>query len=370
MLVIVLVVVVVLALAAYVFCELSLSHRQAAKAVGRRIQAESYAESGIDFLLHAVTKATDFEAELYDNPMLFRGVAVVANEGQEYRGGFTIVAAPTSAEGDLEGIRFGIEDESNRLNLNLLKVIADTPEESAREMLMPLPGMTLEVADSILDWLDADDNARPYGAESKYYESLRPPYAAANLELTSISELLLVRGVTRSLLFGQDQNRNFLIEPSEVNASVATGPTPLSSDVSSRGWAAYLTLYSRDRDSSGEESDDQQGVNVNQDDMETLFEELLQEYGNREWAMFIVAFRQNGPYDGPSELDSATSRDLDLLQPGRFPITQALDLVGQNVQMALVGDSRPVVIASPFKDDVPSLEFSLEEIQEHLILSS
>lgn len=366
-----LVVVVVLALAAYALCELSLRHRKVAESLGRRIQVKAFTESGIDFVLQVLSTsaATDAETGLYDNPDLFQAVAVVAGGSPDDGGGFTIISPAISAEGEVEGIRFGLEDDSNRLNLNLLKAIADSQDHSAQQMLMALPGMTLEVADAVLDWLDADDDARQYGVESDYYATLRPPYAAANRHLTSISDLLLVRGVTRQLLFGLDQNQNFLVEPSELNSSQEPWRDSLT-QASPRGWAAYLTLHSRDRDAAEDDAGNEQAVNVNQEDMQQLYDELLEAYGNKAWAMFIVAFRQNGPHDGPAALNSATSRDLDLTQPARFQITQALDLIGQNVQMTLVGDTQPVAIKSPFRDDSQALEFSLDELNQNLLLSS
>ncbi len=40
---------------------------------------------------------------------------------------------------------------------------------------MGLPGMTVEIADAILDYIDADEEPRPYGAESEYYRSSLVP---------------------------------------------------------------------------------------------------------------------------------------------------------------------------------------------------
>ena len=58
-------------------------------------------------------------------------------------------------------------------------MLADkTAEGAGRELLMGLPGMTEDVADAILDWLDEDEEPREYGVESDYYMGLDPPYAA------------------------------------------------------------------------------------------------------------------------------------------------------------------------------------------------
>ena len=86
---------------------------------------------------------------------------------------------------------------------------------AGRDLLMALPGMTYEIADAMLDWIDEDDEIREYGAEVDYYSSLDPPYAPKNGPLESVEELLLVRDVTAQLFFGSDANRNGNIEQKE-----------------------------------------------------------------------------------------------------------------------------------------------------------
>jgi general secretion pathway protein K len=51
------------------------------------------------------------------------------------------------------------------------------------------------IADAIADWIDADQDPRPNGAEDSDYAERDPPYAAANRPLTSISELRLIKGI-------------------------------------------------------------------------------------------------------------------------------------------------------------------------------
>ena len=89
----------------------------------------------------------------------------------------------------------------------------------AHVMLMGLPGMTDDVADAILDWIDADDNPRPNGAESQYYLGLPLPYVPRNGPPVTIDELLLVRGVTPELLYGLDAAKMGL----STSASLAEG---------------------------------------------------------------------------------------------------------------------------------------------------
>src|SRR5262249_3878374 len=133
-------------------------------------------------------------------------------------------------------------------------------------MLLQLPNMTEDVANSILDWLDPDDDPRENGAESETYSGMSPPYRAKNGPLDSVEELLLVKGVTPQLLFGNDRNRNGILEPSEDNG---LGMVDL-------GWSAYLTTYSREMnvDSSGNPR-----IYVNNQNLDTLYQSLTTALG-------------------------------------------------------------------------------------------
>ncbi len=63
----------------------------------------------------------------------------------------------------------------------------------------------IEILDSILDWLDADDDERPYGAETGYYQSLTTPYNCNNGLVAAAEELLLVKGITPQLFYGDGE---------------------------------------------------------------------------------------------------------------------------------------------------------------------
>src|SRR5690606_37078893 len=144
------------------------------------------------------------------------------------------------------------------------------------------------------DWLDADDEPRPLGAEIDYYSGLSPAYACKNGPLETVEELLLVRGVTPRLLFGMDVNRNGMIDPheqldGEEQVEVVEG--------AERGWSAFLALYSLENNL---RPDGQPRVYLNQNDMAKLHEELSSVLP-ADWATFIVAYRQNGPYTGSEQ---------------------------------------------------------------------
>ena len=85
---------------------------------------------------------------------------------------------------------YGSTDEERKLNIN----------HATREMLESLPGITAEVAASIIDWRDKDSNVQPNGAENSYYQSLPHPYSCKNADFELVEELLWVKGMTPSLL--------------------------------------------------------------------------------------------------------------------------------------------------------------------------
>lgn len=66
------------------------------------------------------------------------------------------------------------------------------------------------LTDSLLDWMDSDDEARPYGAETEFYSQRDPPYRAANRPLRDFKELRLIQGF--DVLFFEENgtpNENF-----------------------------------------------------------------------------------------------------------------------------------------------------------------
>jgi len=59
------------------------------------------------------------------------------------------------------------------------------------------------VVDALIDWLDSDEEETAQGAESSYYQSLPQPYRSRNGPIESLEELLLVKGVTPALFYGE-----------------------------------------------------------------------------------------------------------------------------------------------------------------------
>jgi general secretion pathway protein K len=103
--------------------------------------------------------------------------------------------------------RVKIGDESGKVDINT------APEVLLRNLVANLgleEGLTDTIVDSILDWKDADDFYRLHGAESDYYQSLPNPYKAKNAPFDTLEELLLVKGVTPGILYGDGQTKGLI----------------------------------------------------------------------------------------------------------------------------------------------------------------
>ena len=165
-LLLVLVVTVILALSAYTFCDLMLSHYEGAKYAGKQTQSRMLIDSAVDatrIFLFSPRADIIQQGGLYNNPGMFQGISAAPNADPADHGAYTILAPMVNQEGYYEGVRYGLEDLSSRLNLNYL-VVADTLQEGAgRALLLSVPGMTDELADHILDFIDGDDEARLLG---------------------------------------------------------------------------------------------------------------------------------------------------------------------------------------------------------------
>jgi type II secretory pathway component PulK len=286
----VLVVVAVLALAAYRFSDLMQGEAQAADSYTKAVQARTLAESGIHYtaamLAADPTGQSTLNGNPYDNASAFQGILVQDSDQARQRGRFSIVSPldpDSAAAGGSQAFRYGVTDETGKLNINALFKL-DSSGQILYNALMQLPNMTDDVANSIIDWIDPDSTPRNNGAEDEYYATLNPPYHAKNAPLDSIDELLYVKGVTPELLYGNDKNRNGILDPDEDDGS---GQLNL-------GWAAYLTVYSR------EQNVDSQGnprIYVNNQDLNSLYSQLSTALGE-DLANFIVAYRQYGPASG------------------------------------------------------------------------
>lgn len=267
-LVVVLVVIVMLALAAYTFVSLMIVESEAVRFDGQQTQARCVAESGVEFA-RCLVRQRDSLGNVVPPPVV-DDIPVYSTDGA--------LAGRFSIRPLADDVRPGsvLTNLSSRLNVNLL---AAYEPAAGREALLPLPGMSPEIADAILDWIDADDDPRELGAESEYYSNRKPAHACANGPLQSIGELLRVRGVTSAALFGT----------SAARAAGTTGDSDLNIE---SGWSRWLTTRSNE---SNLRQNGQPRIDLNHSNLEDLFDALEKEWGT-DVARFVVAYRIHGPH--------------------------------------------------------------------------
>jgi general secretion pathway protein K len=183
-------------------------------------------------------------------------------------------------------------DESSRLNINTV----------TKQQLLELPFLEEDVADAIIDWRDGDDTPGTAGVEGGYYENLPIGYTIRNGPFKTIRELLMVKGVTEELFYGEDTNFNGLLDYNEKDGDESP-PADNGDDVLDKGWIAYLTCYSYDKNTDAEGN---QRVNINQANESQLQNSLEI---SRPQAQWIIQRRQNNRFTSIADLlDNSSSQ--------------------------------------------------------------
>ncbi len=360
----VLLVVTILALVGYQYGDLMLSENKASEGAHRSVQARLFAESGVHYTAALLASNENYVTMLgsnpWNNPTMFKDIEIKSDTGNS--GMFSIIAPVDPAKNAAAGtFNFGAMDESSKINVNAIMKL-DPTGQTLHDMLSKLPNMTEEIADAIVDWLDADSEQRSNGAESSYYLGQTPPYRAKNGPIDSIDELLLVRGVTPDLLYGSDINRNGVIDEKEV-----------TSDGFTRGWSAYLTVHSRE---SNADSEGKATVYLNNDDLNQLSILLADKELSDDLVKYIIMYRQYGPAGtsgsaqsigstlkaifggGSSNSNSSTVQgklsdyQLKFTKSGRFKINSIFDIIGSTISISSVQNRKTVntIYTSPLLD--------------------
>ncbi len=364
-LIVVLVTIVVLSLSAYTFSLLMIREDQATRLMGQHVQSRYLVESGVEYTRLFLSNDGPTIREmggLWNNEAQFQGKLVSVDPLRPQQiGRFTVIASSLDVDGHPEGFRFGLTDESSKLNLNVLTHADTWLPGGGRQLLMSLPEMTEDVADAILDWLDEDDVTREFGTEYDYYAGLSPPYAPKNGPMDSVEELLLVRGVTPQLLFGLDSNHNGVLDLDEQYSEEST----IYSPEMKLGWANYLTLFSKEDNLN---PSGLQRININAEDLEQLYEDLGSALRD-DLKTFIIAYRQNGPYQGDEEIPDDQPRyiPLDFSKPANHTFTQVLDLIDARTTLQYVNENdetATAILESPVNGlNLPSM---LQIVMENL----
>lgn len=185
----------------------------------KRIKADYLAKSGIEIAEMLMNKSAEISKNGND-------------EGEEDEWS---KPAKRLAEGSgLMGFRHKLGDgeiildivsEPSRRNMNMLK-------HDDWEAVLDVGGIPEDtwpmLIDSVLDWTDKDHEERMDGAETEdYYSRLKPSYKARNGAMDTVEELLLVKGFSKTILYGGN------IDPAFDDEEPVT----------IRGFADLLTTY-------------------------------------------------------------------------------------------------------------------------------
>ncbi|MEC9093919.1 MAG: hypothetical protein VX438_14515 [Planctomycetota bacterium] len=264
----------------------------------------------------------------------------------------------------LTSFQSGVVNESAKINLQTLVSLDQANPGWGREVLLRLPEMTESIADHLLDWMDPDDEAREFGAESEFYlENFgftpRNSVPPTLLEFTKIPEIKpeWISGV-RS-------------QPAQVDPfDNSNRKTDLA--VESPPWSHFLTVNSAERNETftGEPRLYLNGSNLAE--IHTILTKKI----NIETANFVILARQYGTESQTSQGISNSSLamkqpgeiTIDLTQPAQFEISSLLDLLGTTVRIgdleseSIESESTETAtyVQSPFSGQNTTLNESLE----------
>jgi general secretion pathway protein K len=168
------------------------------------------------------------------------------------------------SEDDEGRFKVTIEDEASKIALNAI-VDKGASYQQLRRLLEQLE-LDPQLIDPILDWLDADHNPEPFGAEEPYYATLTPPYPCKNGPLAAIEELISVKGMTTEILYGTAEKK---------------------------GLISYLSVYSDGK------------VNINTASAEVL--QSLSDKIDKNLAQAIIDYHQKEPFKDKIKYDDIKS---------------------------------------------------------------
>ncbi len=190
---------------------------------------------------------------------------------------------------------YGLTDEAGKINLN----------SASEEMLLRLPGMTSELAASIIDWRDEDTEISAGGAESEYYLLLAEPYNCKDGPLETVEEILLIKGASKELLYGEDTNLNGILDDNENNGDKSE-PLDNRNGRLEPGFYDYVTVYSIE---ANVDSEGGTRININDAEARADIQAALQEIVKEDRALEIMNAVPTRP-DFSSVLDFYSRTDM------------------------------------------------------------
>jgi len=128
------------------------------------------------------------KTELFNERPVGNGFLTVSYEYSNYLTTFS-----SEGESVVTNTFYGMIDEERKININTAS--ATVLQALFQNRVALAPAQAKEIADSIIDWRDNDENRRENGAENGYYQSLSSPYSCKNNKFDILEELILVKGM-------------------------------------------------------------------------------------------------------------------------------------------------------------------------------
>ena len=186
---------------------------------------------------YALNGGNEFQARLAARSAVYNGIAILETDRLETElaaaesgsvlsdSRLSSWALPSEFEPLNDAVmRTTISDEYGKINLNALTYHDGSGVPGIREHIQEALIVFFKnrdesanaeaIVDSLIDWMDEDDDVTNSGAESDFYQSSENPYPCKNGPMDSIDELLLIKGMTPDLYFGKDN-----VEPVQLPLS-------------------------------------------------------------------------------------------------------------------------------------------------------
>ena len=228
------------------------AHRQALLGieVHDRIQARWAARAGIESSIAAMSEHVLV-------PVQNNAFALI--DDLEYVSSGTVGNASWDIRHHVDGQDWrGPMDEHSKFNINA--------DNGALFLQILDEELAYGVLESIMDWMDEDDEVRLLGVERDYYLSLDSPYEPRNGPIRSIAEMELIAGVMPDDIRGEDWDLDFRLDSNEDDGGQSL-PWDEPNGILEGGWASLFTAITVD---GGPTESGEPRINLKNIDLETV----------------------------------------------------------------------------------------------------
>ena len=123
---------------------------------------------------------------------------------QDYTSLSDMWAKPFPWNDEVGSVELNVVEENGKIDLNGLIRPNKTDIDDFTMNALKRLGKRLQIPEdcwsALADWQSSGDSARPGGAKTPYYKTLKPPYSARNDKLATLAELSLVKGFTPEII--------------------------------------------------------------------------------------------------------------------------------------------------------------------------